>query len=194
MSCCCFGPRHRSPKCVRAGDVSTAFRWACENGDTELAQWLVACSAFSSKGDWDQAFYATAVNGLPDMARWLVDVSGEAARNHALGWACRRGHIGAAKWLVSTLDVGPETIRQNESAILRKACAEGQVEVVRWLVSHFRLDRRDVCARDGFAIRRARENGHLRMVAWLTHRFTTDDDDDDEHHRHRSAQKVAPRV
>jgi hypothetical protein len=62
-----------------------ALRWACENGHTGIAQWLVT-------------------------AFWLGPNDARAVNNYALRRACERGHTATAQWLLDWLEL-PDDIR-----------------------------------------------------------------------------------
>ena len=112
----------------------SAFRWACERGQLEVAQWLLSVK--------------------PD-----IDISSQ--HNYAFRFACCFGHLEVAQWLFSV----KKTIGNKEAAF-RLACAKGHLNVAQWLLSVWKDI--DISASDSFgreaAFRSACFNGHLEEI------------------------------
>ena len=54
---------------------------------------------------------------------------------YAFRWACVKGHLEVAKWLIETFE-GIDIHAENDQAF-RWACENGHLEVARWLIEPF---------------------------------------------------------
>ena len=103
-----LGYKNKSEEELEKYVNNESFKWACENGHLEVAQWLLSIKPdidVSAVSDW--AFRWTCENGHLEVAQWLLsikpDIDVSAVSDWAFKGACQEGHLDVSQWLC-TLD------------------------------------------------------------------------------------------
>jgi len=107
------------------------FIWACENGHTEVAQWVMS---FIVANDIN-AFIDLCINGELELAQEFysinpnIDISIDNERIFKI--VCENGYLEMAKWLLS---VKPDiNISIDDNHALKYARKNGHMKLVSWL-------------------------------------------------------------
>ncbi|HVE12327.1 MAG TPA: ankyrin repeat domain-containing protein [Elusimicrobiota bacterium] len=80
----------------------------------------------------------------------------------AFEWACQRGHLELARWLVERFALTAEDARRDD--VFVKACRKGHLKLAGWLADTFGFDVRD---ENYHALRWACMVGRHKVAAWL---------------------------
>lgn len=88
-----------------------------------------------------------------------------------LAWACGKGHLAFAQWLVAHFSLTAADARANDNHALRAACSGGHLEVAQWLVSRFGLTAADARVNNAIALIVACCAGRYDMAKWLVMHF-----------------------
>jgi ankyrin repeat protein len=123
-------------------DTTTPLHYACTEGATDRAAWLLLHGEFSRHYVMNDTFNPFVL-------------------------ACMHGHLAAAQLLATHCDITPTEVRKNENRVLQLVSERGHLPVAQWLVEHFGLDARD--ARAPWVV--ACQAGNLAAVRWLDTRF-----------------------
>lgn len=95
------------------------------------------------------------------------DVNISADDECAFRWACLKGHLEVAQWLISVKPdiVISSHISSHDERVFRMSCHNGHLELAQWLLS-VKPDI-NISANNEYAFCRACYNGHLKVAQWL---------------------------
>ncbi len=88
-----------------------------------------------------------------------------------LNYACSRGDLAAAQWVVRQFGFGAADAVDFKYNALWLACVDGHMVVARWLAETFDVTRTQIREHDHHILVGACENGHADIVAWLVRHF-----------------------
>ncbi len=123
-------------------DITTPLHFACAEGATDRAVWLLRYGEFSRH-------YVLCDTFNPFVL------------------ACMNGHLATAQLLATYCDITPTEVRKDANRVLRLACERGHIPVAQWLIECFSLEASD--ARASLVV--ACQAGNLAMIQWLDARF-----------------------
>lgn len=141
-------------------DINTDLIDACEFGDLELVQDVIALGADISIKD-NLPLVMASKNGHLDIVKYLVSLGANihARQDDAVIWACGGGYIEVVKYLVS--EGADITAQKNDCLIL--ASENGHIAVIEYLM----LMGINIKAYNNEAVIMAANNGQLAVIKYL---------------------------
>ena len=165
-----------------------AFRYSCEYGHIEMAEWLYNLSKTDNNSkvninaDSEYAFRVSCENGHKQIAEWLYNLSKidnntkiniNAYSDAAFRYSCAWGKKEVAEWLynLSKTDNNIKVnINEESDYAFRYSCVNGHKEIAEWLYNLSKTDNNikvNINAESDYAFRYSCKNGHKEIAEYL---------------------------
>lgn len=163
------------PIVPREVDASLLFEEVCQEGHSDVANWLVDTLPSLYRNPPD-ILAKVCAKGHLEMAKTLnstydLDVKEILSAFRA---SCSNGKLEVAKWLLSVKTIA-YPIDDRLFELIRDVCLNGHLETMDWLLKHFKVAPSQVWtiykAEETFQA--VCERGHLNVAKWLVIRFHT---------------------
>lgn len=162
-----------------------AFQLSCQNGDLDLAQYLVdlgqkSNSLINIHEDNELAFRWSCQNGHLNIAEWLINLGQKSnspinihvADENPFRFSCKNGHLHIAQWLI---DLGRKSnllidIHADDELAFRWSCENGHLHIAKWLIELGKKSNSliNIHMHNDYAFHWSCKNGHLHVAQWLT--------------------------